>query len=70
MKQKQIKIAVIGVGYVGLPLAVEFSKVMDTLGYDVNPIQIDNCKTYYPEVCFTCEEKDLTDRNFYGSMLI
>ena len=65
MKQKQIKIAVIGVGYVGLPLAVEFSKVMDTLGYDVNPIQIDNCKTYYPEVCFTCEEKDLTDRNFY-----
>ncbi|MES2007447.1 MAG: Vi polysaccharide biosynthesis UDP-N-acetylglucosamine C-6 dehydrogenase TviB [Pseudomonadota bacterium] len=30
------KIAVIGLGYVGLPLAVEFGKVRSVLGYDIN----------------------------------
>jgi UDP-N-acetyl-D-glucosamine/UDP-N-acetyl-D-galactosamine dehydrogenase len=30
------KIAVIGLGYVGLPLAVEFGKKFDTLGFDIN----------------------------------
>ena len=30
------KIAIIGLGYVGLPLAVEFSKKFKTLGFDVN----------------------------------
>ena len=30
------KIAVIGLGYVGLPLAVEFSKHFETVGFDIN----------------------------------
>ncbi len=30
------KIAVIGLGYVGLPLAVEFGKKFSTIGYDIN----------------------------------
>lgn len=30
------KIGVIGLGYVGLPLAVEFGKVMPTVGFDIN----------------------------------
>lgn len=30
------KIAIIGLGYVGLPLAVEFGKTLDTLGYDID----------------------------------
>ena len=30
------KIAIIGLGYVGLPLAVEFGKHYDTLGFDIN----------------------------------
>jgi len=34
--EKKIKIAVIGLGYVGLPLAVEFGKVFETIGFDVN----------------------------------
>jgi UDP-N-acetyl-D-galactosamine dehydrogenase len=32
----EIKIAVIGLGYVGLPLAVEFGKKYPTVGYDTN----------------------------------
>jgi len=30
------KIAIIGLGYVGLPLAVEFGKKINTIGYDIN----------------------------------
>ena len=32
---KDIKIAVIGLGYVGLPLAVEFGKKYQTLGFEI-----------------------------------
>jgi UDP-N-acetyl-D-glucosamine/UDP-N-acetyl-D-galactosamine dehydrogenase len=34
------RIAVIGLGYVGLPLAVEFGKQFDTLGFDVDGVRI------------------------------
>lgn len=34
------KIAVVGLGYVGLPLAVEFGKVRPVLGFDINPVRI------------------------------
>ena len=33
---KDIEIAVIGLGYVGLPLAIEFSKNYPTIGYDIS----------------------------------
>ncbi len=33
-------IAIIGLGYVGLPLAVEFGKYRDTIGFDINPARI------------------------------
>ena len=42
MKEK--KIAVIGLGYVGLPLAVEFGKKYSTLGFDINLKRIDELK--------------------------
>ena len=34
------KIAVIGLGYVGLPLAVEFSKKYNVIGFDINAVRI------------------------------
>ena len=30
------KIAVVGLGYVGLPLALEFAKKVPTIGFDIN----------------------------------
>lgn len=36
----EIKVAIIGLGYVGLPLAVEFSKKISVVGFDVNEIRI------------------------------
>lgn len=36
MIDKDLKLAVIGLGYVGLPLALEFSNVFKTVGFDIN----------------------------------
>ena len=38
---KNKKIAIIGLGYVGLPLAVEFGKQINTIGYDINFSRVD-----------------------------
>ena len=35
------KIAIIGLGYVGLPLAIEFGKKRDVIGFDINKDRID-----------------------------
>ncbi|WP_431796739.1 Vi polysaccharide biosynthesis UDP-N-acetylglucosamine C-6 dehydrogenase TviB [Cupriavidus metallidurans] len=40
MNLNQAKIAVIGLGYVGLPLAVEFGKRRPVIGFDINPARI------------------------------
>ncbi len=37
----ELKLAVIGLGYVGLPLAVEFSKRFPVVAFDVNPARIE-----------------------------
>jgi len=38
---KEYKIAVIGLGYVGLPLAIEFGKKYKVLGFDINKTRVD-----------------------------
>ena len=39
-------VAVVGLGYVGLPLAVEFGKKFETIGYDLSEAKIANYKNY------------------------
>ena len=39
-----MKIAIIGLGYVGLPLALEFSKKYQVLGFDINKKRIEQLK--------------------------
>ena len=39
-----VKLAVIGLGYVGLPLAVEFGKIRSVFGFDINLKRIDQLK--------------------------
>ncbi|MBU2224853.1 MAG: Vi polysaccharide biosynthesis UDP-N-acetylglucosamine C-6 dehydrogenase TviB, partial [Gammaproteobacteria bacterium] len=41
----KVKIAIIGLGYVGLPLAVEFGKKFATLGFDINQARITELKS-------------------------
>jgi len=42
---EQARVAVIGLGYVGLPLAVEFSKVVPTIGLDINEGRVEELKS-------------------------
>jgi UDP-N-acetyl-D-glucosamine/UDP-N-acetyl-D-galactosamine dehydrogenase len=44
IEQNKISIAVIGLGYVGLPLAVEFSKKFPVVGFDLNTNRINELK--------------------------
>ena len=57
---KNTKIAIIGLGYVGLPLAVEFAKKYQVIGFDINKNRIDELisgKDHTLEI----EHKDLLD---------
>lgn len=45
IKIAETRLAVIGLGYVGLPLAVEFGKKMDVLGFDINQHRVDELKS-------------------------
>ncbi len=75
----QLKIAIIGLGYVGLPLAVEFGKHVTTLGFDINVQRINDLKNgvdHTLEVSsrelsevgnlqYSDQSMDLTESNFY-----
>jgi UDP-N-acetyl-D-galactosamine dehydrogenase len=79
MKSKDIKLAVVGMGYVGLPLAIEFSKKFDVLGFDIKEERIKNLKKNYDEtnevslkeikrakkISFSNSIKDLADCNTF-----
>ncbi|MDC1328939.1 nucleotide sugar dehydrogenase [Pseudomonadales bacterium] len=43
-KIDDVKIAVIGLGYVGLPLAVEFSRKFSVVGFDINLNRVENLR--------------------------
>lgn len=44
MKQENFKIAVLGLGYVGLPLAVAFAEKYQVIGFDINRQRVDELK--------------------------
>jgi len=46
LKNKDAKIAILGLGYVGLPLAVEFGKKSKTIGFDLSASKIENYKKF------------------------
>jgi UDP-N-acetyl-D-galactosamine dehydrogenase len=45
MQLQDIKLAIIGLGYVGLPLAVEFGRRRPVVGFDINQRRIDELKS-------------------------
>lgn len=56
LKKKNFDIGVVGLGYVGLPLAVEFSKYFNVTGFDVNPTRVSELKKgkdHTNELCAT-----------------
>ena len=73
------RIAIVGLGYVGLPLAVEFGKQFDTVGFDINEARIQELRAGHDgtlevtpaelaeagRLGFTSELRDLSDCNVY-----
>ena len=44
LNNKKTKLALVGLGYVGMPIAVEFSKHIDVIGFDINKAKIEAYK--------------------------
>src|SRR5258706_3016150 len=73
------KVAIIGLGYVGLPLAVEFGKVLETIGFDIDLERISELRSAQdrtlevePEelkkakqLKFTSSVEDIRQANYY-----
>ncbi len=75
---KQEKLAVIGLGYVGLPIAIEFAKKIAVIGFDIKPDRvemikkgIDPSRELEPEafencdITYTANTDDLKEAKFY-----
>ena len=59
---KNTKIAIIGLGYVGLPLAVEFAKKFQVVGFDINKTRVEELKNNKDHTLETSSE-DLNEVN-------
>ncbi len=75
---KEKKLAVIGLGYVGLPIALEFAKKLSVIGFDINANRVEMMKNRIdpsnelnPEdfdgcdIEFTANPEDLKEANFF-----
>ena len=79
IQNKELKIAIIGLGYVGLPLAVEFGKIYSTTGFDLNANRIKDLQQGVDKtleqtknqirasskLSFTSNSIDISDCNIY-----
>ncbi len=69
LSEKKKKLAVIGLGYVGLPIALEFAKKFTVVGFDINPSRIDMLNNRIdPSKEITPEEFEGTDILFSHSI--
>jgi UDP-N-acetyl-D-galactosamine dehydrogenase len=75
---KQKKISVIGLGYVGLPIALEFAKHVKVVGFDIKPERVEMMKNRIDpsneleseafdgcDIIFTANPDDLKDCHFH-----
>jgi len=75
---KEAKLAVIGLGYVGLPIALEFGKKIPVIGFDIKPERVEMMKNKIDpsrelpseafdncDIKFTANIEDLREANFY-----
>jgi UDP-N-acetyl-D-galactosamine dehydrogenase len=76
--KKESKLAVIGLGYVGLPIALEFALKIKVVGFDINQKRVDLMKnkidpsneldaSYFEnrDILFSADPNDLKDVNFF-----
>tara|TARA_Y100001935_G_C17311532_1_gene516845 strand:- start:13371 stop:14642 length:1272 start_codon:yes stop_codon:yes gene_type:complete len=61
--ETQDKVAVVGLGYVGLPLAVEFGKYLDTVGYDIDTDRVNELKGFQDRTLEVLSEEIQNSKN-------
>ena len=75
---KQTKLALIGLGYVGLPIAMEFAKHVSVIGFDINEDRLDKLRNgidpcgelssevfEHKDITFTSSIEKLREASFY-----
>ena len=78
LKKGDAKISVVGLGYVGLPLALEFARCFSVIGFDINSARVDMMRLGVDpskeldtsafkgtNIHFTCEPSDLDKASFH-----
>lgn len=78
MNDENVKIGIIGLGYVGLPLAVELARFYDVVGFDLKETRIDELKSGFDRtrevdsqdlvqkrLLYSNQAEGLKDRNFF-----
>ena len=79
MRLDSLNIAILGLGYVGLPLAVAFGSRYPTTGFDISPSRVNELKNGHDrtlevsnaelqladKLAFTCDLKTIEDCNFF-----
>ena len=78
IKNNELRIAVIGLGYVGLPLAAEFAKSTNVLAFDIDKNRIKELNSFYDRtnevsskvlktkrIKFTHSVSEISKSNFY-----
>lgn len=78
LKKKEKKISVVGLGYVGLPLALEFAKKFSVVGFDINAERVEMMKNGIDpskeleaeafentDILFTANPEDLSQADFH-----
>jgi len=75
---KEAKLAVIGLGYVGLPIALEFARTIQVIGFDINQSRVDMMRNNIDpsqeleasafegcDIHFTADLEDLREATFF-----
>ena len=75
---KKEKLAVIGLGYVGLPIALEFAKKISVIGFDLKPERVEMMKNHMDpskeldseafegcDIAYTANPEELKEAKFY-----
>lgn len=78
LKNKETKLAVIGLGYVGLPIALEFARKLPVIGFDINEERVEMMKKNIDpsgelettefencDILFTSDPEKLSEASFY-----
>jgi UDP-N-acetyl-D-galactosamine dehydrogenase len=78
LKNKEVTLSVVGLGYVGLPIALEFARKMKVIGFDIKPSRVEQMKNKIDpsneleasdfdgcDIAFTSNPEDLHEATFH-----